>query len=662
MAVVAVDIFEVGVFTDATFADYTSDFVSRLDIINKLIFIKKDVISFHPTTELYPEVRTIRRIDESVRKKLNPVSTQGNEPAGTKFTPRRAVLNDGWRIAIEYDTDWTLSVTGEMISDDGFAGAQLVKLNYLPEGVSTLVNYTPADAEIIEVSVGGGVAPTAQEIWEYVDRQLTVASGLTVGQEAKLDAIPTNTVLTTDLRLDYLDSNISSITGSTPAEIWAYTTRSLTASTTTDLTPVLDAIAALNNITAAEIEAALINEADGQTIINAIVGAIGNTNIDEIALVAAIRADVERIGGMLSLVPTNPLLTNDGRLANLDAPISGAKLTTLESAQLMAIPLGTALTSDSRFNNLDAAISTRSTLTASNVWANVTRELTSANEGLTLAQEAKLDAIPTNPLLTNDGRLDYLNAPVSSAIINPADIWGFAERELTVPSGLTTTQAAKLIAIPSNPVLTTDGRLDNIATVAGDVWTVVSRELTSPAGLTVAQEIKLDAIPTNPVLASDGRLDFLDSAVSASGLTLAENTQLMAIQLNTLATDDVRLNNLDAAVSSAGLTVTENTRLMSIPTNPLLTSDIRLVNLDSPISNIVDFDASAVWSYTTRDLTTIFNGLTIEQETKLLAIPSAQENAQALFEEPLPISPSAGSYGDYVKNKLLTLFRFKAHK
>ncbi|MES2571463.1 MAG: hypothetical protein V4710_15590, partial [Verrucomicrobiota bacterium] len=49
-------------------------------------------------------------------------------------------------------------------------------------------------------------------------------------------------------------------------------------------------------------EGHLINEADGQTIVNAIVGAIGNTNLDQTALVAAFRADFERNGGMLYLV------------------------------------------------------------------------------------------------------------------------------------------------------------------------------------------------------------------------------------------------------------------------------------------------------------------------------------------------------------------------
>ena len=52
----------------------------------------------------------------------------------------------------------------------------------------------------------------------------------------------------------------------------------------------------------AQIEAALLNEGDGQQLIDAIVSAIGNTNLDEVALVAAIRADLERTGGRLSSI------------------------------------------------------------------------------------------------------------------------------------------------------------------------------------------------------------------------------------------------------------------------------------------------------------------------------------------------------------------------
>jgi len=54
----------------------------------------------------------------------------------------------------------------------------------------------------------------------------------------------------------------------------------------------------------ADIEGALLNESDGQQLLNAIVSAIGNQNIDEIALVAAIRADIERVSGMLDSLPS----------------------------------------------------------------------------------------------------------------------------------------------------------------------------------------------------------------------------------------------------------------------------------------------------------------------------------------------------------------------
>ena len=48
------------------------------------------------------------------------------------------------------------------------------------------------------------------------------------------------------------------------------------------------------------VQAGILNESDGQQILNAIVGAIGNQNVDQVALVAAIRADLERTGGTLA--------------------------------------------------------------------------------------------------------------------------------------------------------------------------------------------------------------------------------------------------------------------------------------------------------------------------------------------------------------------------
>jgi hypothetical protein len=55
----------------------------------------------------------------------------------------------------------------------------------------------------------------------------------------------------------------------------------------------------------AAVEGSLLDEDDGQAVINALVGAIGNQNVDEIALVAAIRSDLERSGGKLDSIPTD---------------------------------------------------------------------------------------------------------------------------------------------------------------------------------------------------------------------------------------------------------------------------------------------------------------------------------------------------------------------
>jgi hypothetical protein len=53
---------------------------------------------------------------------------------------------------------------------------------------------------------------------------------------------------------------------------------------------------------AVAVEAAIINEGDGQQVIDAIVTAIGNTNVDTGVLVGLIRADLERAGGVMDQI------------------------------------------------------------------------------------------------------------------------------------------------------------------------------------------------------------------------------------------------------------------------------------------------------------------------------------------------------------------------
>lgn len=81
---------------------------------------------------------------------------------------------------------------------------------------------------------------------------------------------------------------------------------------------------------AVAVEAHLLDEGDSKQLINAIVTAIGNSNINETALVAAIRADLERAGGKIDTIPTNPVLANDSRLNHLDADVSSRSTLTVQ--------------------------------------------------------------------------------------------------------------------------------------------------------------------------------------------------------------------------------------------------------------------------------------------------------------------------------------------
>ena len=118
---------------------------------------------------------------------------------------------------------------------------------------------------------------------------------------------------------------------------------------------------------ATAVEGSLLNEADGQAVLNAIVGAIGNTNLSEVSLVAAVRADLERVGGKIDSIPTTAAPT---AAANATAvwsaatkEITGGTVTTLTnspsvpSAASIASATRTELTTE--LGRLDAAVSTR---------------------------------------------------------------------------------------------------------------------------------------------------------------------------------------------------------------------------------------------------------------------------------------------------------------
>lgn len=164
--------------------------------------------------------------------------------------------------------------------------------------------------------------------------------------------------------------------------------------------------------TAAEIatavEGSLLNEADGQAVLNAIVGAIGNTNLSEVSLVAAVRADLERVGGKIDSIPTtsapsastvaSQVRTELGtELGRIDAAVStrlASASYTAPTAAPTAAQNASAVRSElsTELGRVDAAVSTR--LASSAYTAPANSDITSI--------KAKTDNLPASPAATGD--------------------------------------------------------------------------------------------------------------------------------------------------------------------------------------------------------------------------------------------------------------------
>jgi hypothetical protein len=164
---------------------------------------------------------------------------------------------------------------------------------------------------------------------------------------ANVDQIPTNPVLTTDVRLlalNRLDATISSRLSSdeyvVPPSISDLVTTAQLSSAKIQI--IADIINKLNTdhipVSATDIavavESALLNDLDGQALLDAIANNIGNQNIDQIALVAALRTELERTGGTSQLIKTkvDTLTTPD-----ISALATASQLTTAKTEIVSAI-------------------------------------------------------------------------------------------------------------------------------------------------------------------------------------------------------------------------------------------------------------------------------------------------------------------------------------
>jgi hypothetical protein len=152
----------------------------------------------------------------------------------------------------------------------------------------------PADQSLVESAISALSIPTVVQIRTELDSNsaklanldatISSRSTLTTGD---LPSVPSAASVATAVRTELTEiSNLDATISSRLADA-DYTTPPTTAQIAT------------------AVEGSLLNEADGQAVLNALVGAIGNQNLSEVSLVAAVRADLERVGGKLDSIPTS---------------------------------------------------------------------------------------------------------------------------------------------------------------------------------------------------------------------------------------------------------------------------------------------------------------------------------------------------------------------
>ena len=246
--------------------------------------------------------------------------------------------------------------------------------------------------------VAPSAAPTVVAIRQEMDANSTKLANLDASISSRLAdadyAAPTSAPTVADIRaelaveLGRIDATVSS--------------RLASASYTAPTTPPTAAQIAT------AVEGSLLNEADGQAVLNAIVGAIGNTNLSEVSLVAAVRADLERTGGKLDSIPTTSAPSASTvagavrselgtELARIDAAVSTRLAsasytapTTPPTAAQNASAVRTELSTE--LGRVDAAVSTR--LAASAYTAPANSDIA--------AVKAKTDNLPASPAATGD--------------------------------------------------------------------------------------------------------------------------------------------------------------------------------------------------------------------------------------------------------------------
>lgn len=134
--------------------------IDYIDGANRNIHLHLDSVGVDvEPMEIYKEMRTLRRVNENLRKFDLFLSSHGKDPKGAgKFTERYVKELQGTRI-IPYDGSHTLNVTGVIITDDGQEGIACFDKTLLSPTTLVDIDYQPKQVEVIEVATGSALTP-----------------------------------------------------------------------------------------------------------------------------------------------------------------------------------------------------------------------------------------------------------------------------------------------------------------------------------------------------------------------------------------------------------------------------------------------------------------------------------------------------------------------
>jgi len=347
---------------------------------------------------------------------------------------------------------WVYNLTTEDGIRDFFGGIEAndqanfeIKTNtlslYLDNSTSTNIRqldnrrlFRSDDAyPVLDQTTGGGGIDVVWRNQIFIAE--TGVSGLTPSESALLNDIST---LATSTQLtstqSAIQSDIAALNDVSASDVWAAATRSLTDKA--EFTLTADERSAI----ATAVEQSILDENDGQQILNAIVAAIGNTNVDEVALVAAIRADLERTAGKLDVIDTaTAAMESKSQADTRQAALIQAHGTTQAAIEnlndLDANAIHSALDSYTNKGDWKADVSALATqlsidnlndLSASDIDARL-----ASYDAPTLAEMTAAFTEIKGSTWSETDTLEAIKNAVNSGAITAADVWTYATREVT---------------------------------------------------------------------------------------------------------------------------------------------------------------------------------------------------------------------------------------